>query len=1292
MLKRNFVCLLAFLIVLSNLSIASAETLPADDEIMVSAYESSETDIQDTIMDQETFLDTSTMTDDQPVDVVADFKDAPGVMKISDEDFYGQYDTETQTWVKASYFDYDKFPEMAAVKQAVMEVEDGDYSLVKEEILQYYRQKTQTYRLPKYGTVNSESINLAKALEKNLWYHPTWKWTGTAKVDGEARYHSIDVTEFWGSMKSNADIKVSFYLMAYEKDGNMAEFSSREGDNPPVLEIESNGAITKLTAVEDATIIAGTNATKNYGSEKTLRVEESVTTRGKAQPTDSNTKRAHIKFDLSQFNINNTVDRVTLKIYGKNATNAEQKEVIAFFVPINGWVESSVTFRDTDGTNAYEHMAYSWDGDPYVTYMAPDFMGFRYREEFERFETWMPKLIGLYTQATENNEEYAYLMLRQWVGWLYQQGNEPRGSKGQNQIKLDAGCRAATFPEGFANLISSEHMTPDIYSATLKCLWLYSDLIRGGWCIDEYNNFGLIGANALIALNAYYPEFRIYDAVLEKIRSKMKMISETALIDDEGAYDEAAMAYAGMAAVTYYKFTMPNSVTGITDSPFYSKEDEDIQRKIVLSTIDYAMPGLRDPQWGDSAEYTSTFDVRVDEAANVYDDPVIQYFATDGVEGSYPDHTSIMYDHTKRVIMRTGWDDQNMYLFTDVDGYDSSHAHADDNAIILWAYGNYLLADPWLYSYTWDDLRIYFHSSQAHNTVDIDGISQKGNKNEGGAERGLIEHWETNDVYDNASTTTYGYRDQTPKNTLNEKYTRNILFLRDDFYIVNDYLKPFDTDTKAHMYRQNWHMIPSANISVDTDTLTSRTNFASQANIQIVQGEKGGLAAEKKNAPYVKTTADYVEYQKTSAGPTTFNTVLFPEKVGESVEVSAEEIVMDDVADNGASAMEITIDNSSTGRYSDIFYYIVNDPAQKRARAFGRYETDARLAYVERNKAGELKKIILQDGTYIKDLVTDRIIYQSLEEVSHIAIEFIYGDISVSSSQNISLEKSTIYADVKTSTRNVLLNNEAQDFEQNGRYLYFSSEPILEDPDGEEPPDSGSSKPQTPSGGGGGSINQGGSGSISPIVPPMVTTGTSSGNQTGNVSGNTSSEQQSPFAEEIENYWGKAEIQSMVDKGYLNGIDGKLELDSNLTRAQAVTLLVRVLGLDGEALPENRFQDISSDDWFYEAVLTAASAGLIDGDADGYFHAESFITREELAKIMVNAYEKQYGVKDVGTDQPFTDMQAASQWAQPYIQKAFAYGLMQGDGTLFFPKDFATRGESAVVIYRAFIQQQEDEK
>ena len=63
---------------------------------------------------------------------------------------------------------------------------------------------------------------------------------------------------------------------------------------------------------------------------------------------------------------------------------------------------------------------------------------------------------------------------------------------------------------------------------------------------------------------------------------------------------------------------------------------------------------------------------------------------------------------------------------------------------------------------------------------------------------------------------------------------------------------------------------------------------------------------------------------------------------------------------------------------------------------------------------------------------------------------------------------------------------------------------------------------------------------------------------------------------------------------------------------------------------KDRFSDIKSDHWSYQAVKQLASEGLIDGAGTGYFNGDQPMTRYEMASIIARAMAKE---KDANIEQ-----------------------------------------------------------
>lgn len=115
-------------------------------------------------------------------------------------------------------------------------------------------------------------------------------------------------------------------------------------------------------------------------------------------------------------------------------------------------------------------------------------------------------------------------------------------------------------------------------------------------------------------------------------------------------------------------------------------------------------------------------------------------------------------------------------------------------------------------------------------------------------------------------------------------------------------------------------------------------------------------------------------------------------------------------------------------------------------------------------------------------------------------------------------------------------------------------------------------------------------------------------------------------------------------------------------------------------------QPISTDEfvdmknhWAKAVVENLCREGIISGFPDGSFRPDDAVTRAEFAKMMATALEL-----DLGTDCAFEDVPADS-WYAEYVSAAANAELVKGYNGGFFPDDFITRQDAAVMIARAIL-------
>ncbi len=172
------------------------------------------------------------------------------------------------------------------------------------------------------------------------------------------------------------------------------------------------------------------------------------------------------------------------------------------------------------------------------------------------------------------------------------------------------------------------------------------------------------------------------------------------------------------------------------------------------------------------------------------------------------------------------------------------------------------------------------------------------------------------------------------------------------------------------------------------------------------------------------------------------------------------------------------------------------------------------------------------------------------------------------------------------------------------------------------------------------------------------------------------------FTDVPENHWAFNVIHELSDKDIVKGMsETTFAPAKQMTRAEFVTLLVNTLEL--EATETSKFVDVAVDAWYANTVQAAYEAGIVKGMSETHFGPNKNITREEMATMILQAYElkKGEGVADA-EEATFADGGQISAWAKENVNKVVTVGLMKGRAEdQFAPKGITNRAEGAQVIF-----------
>lgn len=134
------------------------------------------------------------------------------------------------------------------------------------------------------------------------------------------------------------------------------------------------------------------------------------------------------------------------------------------------------------------------------------------------------------------------------------------------------------------------------------------------------------------------------------------------------------------------------------------------------------------------------------------------------------------------------------------------------------------------------------------------------------------------------------------------------------------------------------------------------------------------------------------------------------------------------------------------------------------------------------------------------------------------------------------------------------------------------------------------------------------------------------------------------------------------------------------TRAQMMTFLWRVAEEPAPQNTHNPFSDISSDAYYYNAVLWAVEQGITNGTSDTTFSPDVTCTRAQAVTFLWRAGGSPSALSGGG----FSDV-ADSAYYTNAVKWAVANGVTQGtSSTTFSPDADCTRAQIVTFLYRAY--------
>ncbi|AMQ06711.1 S-layer homology domain-containing protein [Sporosarcina psychrophila] len=157
------------------------------------------------------------------------------------------------------------------------------------------------------------------------------------------------------------------------------------------------------------------------------------------------------------------------------------------------------------------------------------------------------------------------------------------------------------------------------------------------------------------------------------------------------------------------------------------------------------------------------------------------------------------------------------------------------------------------------------------------------------------------------------------------------------------------------------------------------------------------------------------------------------------------------------------------------------------------------------------------------------------------------------------------------------------------------------------------------------------------------------------------------------------EITAMADQGIIFGYtDGTFKPNDVILRRHAAALVNRAKGkILSKTTAYVKFKDVPESHPNYADIRALQQAGIFTPDSKGNFSPNKPLTRVEMAKVLVMAFDLE--IKSVHN---FPDVPTSSENSE-YVQAIYSNGITVGSNGKFLPNESLSRAHYAVFMHRA---------
>lgn len=496
--------------------------------------------------------------------------------------------------------------------------------------------------------------------------------------------------------------------------------------------------------------------------------------------------------------------------------------------------------------------------------------------------------------AVTGDEKYASALCRQLEDWI-ERNPAPAEPVTDNPTwrTIEAGLRGANWIKALRYILDSPQFNSRFLAKVLISIHEHGRYLASAFTNwKRISNWGVLETSGLFQIALFFQEFRFAEQWRQLGLARLTQTAGIQVMPD-GIHWEQSPTYHHEVLSCYLECIHFSWINGISLPALFQQA----VHQMAVASLYWAKPNHRQPMLGDSDDS----DVRslLTSAAWLFQDPELRHggyptldydnawlFGLEGIEqysrmpAKEPARMSRPFPHSGHYVMRSGWSEEDLYLYFHCGPLGGGHGHADLLHFDLYAYGRDLLTDLGRYNYSdHTPLRKALKESTAHNTTLVDGIGFTEIEDTwsfGRIAKPLGSRWISTRGFDYVEAGHDGYF-----HLEDPVYPqRKIIFIKPYYWLLVDRF----TCKEEHTFTQRFHFAPGT-VTMDEKSLICRTTNEGEANLCIVpvhtDGLQGYISEGVISREYNLLEPNlHMTYSRSGKGTVSMMQVLFPQRPG----------------------------------------------------------------------------------------------------------------------------------------------------------------------------------------------------------------------------------------------------------------------------------------------------------------------------------------------------------------------------------------------------------------------------